>query len=221
MPRKKSVTKKVKEPKPTKTAAAPSLALDAPTASSQKRRQLSRSSTDSHVGRMLSSVHFKNLSPNALTDRTVDALTLRQTLAKLHRETPGSNRVSTLILAKVAATFVDAELSISALVADNPNTPAREDLAEVLAIVEVEKCNDIAQNSLSSFLVTCPALDERNLIWMLKVVLSNKLLARSGSEHLAVAIMEYMIKCTASKSTATQTTHNNTNIHIRRLSRLG
>lgn len=169
-------------------------ALDA-TGGAKRRRQLGRRDTEKQVERCLKSDHFKHISASSLSSRVVDGRTLRETLAEAHRELPTRGRLGANFLATLGRKFSECESCIEALKPSVENLPVCTELVEVLSVMASDRGSAKSLKVLQSHLERCTEMNERNLIGMVKAVMSPRQASRQGHGNMALSVMMYMEKC--------------------------
>ena len=139
--------------------------------------------------------HFRHISEVTLANKVVEGKTVRQSLADILHGLSKGQRVGSTTYTKLAEKYGDGESKVASIKVTNPDEPVEEELLKLLTGLQADAGLSKASKSLQLYLQSCAELSQRNLVGLVKTVLSPKLEARPDAEMRTLAVMSYCARC--------------------------
>ena len=158
------------------------------------RRQLARRNTEQQVERALNGPHFKHLSQAAKTMKEVDGKTCRQALTDAFHAVEKNQRISCTVYTTIAKTFSENVVSVDALRPLVADLPLDETLVSTLEFVQEDNGGQKSLTAFQSFVGSCPILNQRNVIGMVRTIMTPRMLSRDRGTYFVLACMTYFAK---------------------------
>lgn len=111
----------------------------------------------------------------------------------IHSLSPGQ-RIGSSTYAALARKFADGESMIENLRPSDPTSPLDDECLKLLFAADAEAGFGKAHRTLMTKLESCGPMSEKMVIGIVKALLNSKVLAKTGSEHLVVALMRYFVR---------------------------
>jgi hypothetical protein len=169
--------------------------LDAagPGAAAPKRRQLARRDTEQAVERLLRD-HFPTLSKQDMDVKTVDGLTLRQTLLEAKRKAKeGKRRMNAAYYAELRLKFAGSSSLSVCLVVKNPNESVQPALVSALDQANAANPAKRTRQPLYNFFATCSELNQKELVGLLRSVADTNVSSSVPARRHVLEVIKFLV----------------------------